>query len=86
VKISRNCHFLTPLLPTSAYVIYEWFLSWQAPELNTIHGEFLGYKISYRPRDVGEAKSVEIPIENSRATVRTIFKVSINFNFSPIEI
>ena len=46
------------------------YLSWQAPELNTIHGEFLGYKISYRPRDISEAKSVDIPIENPRATVR----------------
>ena len=24
LKISKNCHFLTPLPPTSAYVIYEW--------------------------------------------------------------
>ena len=48
------------------------YLSWQAPELNTIHGEFLGYKISHRPRDVGEAKAVEIPIDNPRATVRNL--------------
>ena len=47
------------------------YLSWQAPELNTIHGEFLGYKISYRPRDVSEVKAVDIPIENPRATVRS---------------
>ena len=45
------------------------YLSWQSPELNTIHGEFLGYKISYRPRDVSEAKAVEIPIDNPKATV-----------------
>ena len=49
------------------------YLSWQAPEMNTIHGEFLGYKISYRPRDVGEAKSVEIPIDNPGASVRIYF-------------
>ena len=24
LKISKNCHFLTPIRPTSAYVIYEW--------------------------------------------------------------
>jgi receptor-type tyrosine-protein phosphatase gamma len=45
------------------------YLSWQPPEPNSIHGEFLGYRISYRPRDVGAAKSVEVPIENPKATV-----------------
>jgi hypothetical protein len=52
------------------------YLSWQAPELNTIHGEFLGYKISYRPRDVGEGKAVEVPIDNVRATV-SLFEKSL---------
>ena len=28
LKISKNCHFLTPLPPTSAYVIYEWNLEY----------------------------------------------------------
>ena len=45
------------------------YLSWQPPEANSIHGEFLGYRISYRPRDVGAAKAVEVPIENPKATV-----------------
>jgi len=45
------------------------YLSWQPPEPNSIHGEFLGYRISYRPRDVGAAKAVEVPIENPKATV-----------------
>ena len=51
------------------------FLSWQPPDLNTIHGEFEGYKISYRPRDVAQAKAIEIPIENPKAKVRLTFKV-----------
>ena len=58
------------------------FLSWQAPDLNTIHGEFLGYKISYRPRDVGEAKAVEIPIDNPRATVRNWQKYYLQIGLS----
>ena len=53
------------------------YLSWQAPELNTIHGEFLGYKISYRPRDVSEAKAVEVPIDNPRATVSSRSSMSL---------
>jgi len=44
-------------------------LSWQPPESNTIHGEFLGYKISYRPRDLAAGKAVEITVENAKATV-----------------
>jgi hypothetical protein len=49
------------------------YLSWQPPEPNSIHGEFLGYRISYRPRDVGAAKAVEVPIENPKATVSQPF-------------
>lgn len=49
------------------------YLSWQPPELSSIHGEFLGYKISYRPRDVADSKAVEIPIDNPRATVNSMF-------------
>lgn len=49
------------------------YISWQAPDLNTIHGEFLGYKISYRPRDVNDAKAVEIPVDNPKATVSKCF-------------
>ena len=45
------------------------FISWQPPDLNTIHGEFEGYKISYRPRDIAQAKAIEIPIENPKAKV-----------------
>ena len=53
------------------------FISWQPPDLNTIHGEFEGYKISYRPRDIAQAKAIEIPIENPKAKVRVnmIFKI-----------
>ncbi|TRY66238.1 hypothetical protein TCAL_15064, partial [Tigriopus californicus] len=44
------------------------YLSWQAPETRTIHGQFLGFKLSYRPRDEPESKAVEVPIENPSAT------------------
>ena len=53
------------------------YLSWQAPELSSIHGEFLGYKISYRPRDVGDSKAVEIPIDNPKATVSRTLNLAI---------
>ncbi|XP_059092018.1 tyrosine-protein phosphatase 99A-like [Tigriopus californicus] len=48
------------------------YLSWQAPETRTIHGQFLGFKLSYRPRDEPESKAVEVPIENPSATEYTI--------------
>ena len=59
------------------------FISWQPPDLNTIHGEFEGYKISYRPRDIAQAKAIEIPIENPKAKVskRKIKNKGISSNF-----
>ncbi|XP_076236366.1 putative receptor-type tyrosine-protein phosphatase mosPTP-1 isoform X2 [Calliopsis andreniformis] len=39
---------ITSAYNTSATSI---FLAWKAPSRDTIHGEFLGYKIGYRPRD-----------------------------------
>ena len=53
------------------------FISWQPPDFTTIHGEFEGFKISYRPRDVAQAKSIEIPIENPKAKVGSLL-IEIN--------
>ena len=62
------------------------FISWQPPDLNTIHGEFEGYKISYRPRDIAQAKAIEIPIENPKAKVSKskIKNRGISFEFSSL--
>ncbi|CAB4063723.1 PTPRG [Lepeophtheirus salmonis] len=50
---------------TSSTALY---LSWQAPEESSIHGQFLGYVISYRPRDVDADEAQEVPLENPGQT------------------
>ncbi len=46
------------------------YLSWQPPEPDTIHGDFLGYRLTYRPRDVGEERAEVVELEDPKATVR----------------
>ncbi|KAF5274565.1 hypothetical protein FQA39_LY07177 [Lamprigera yunnana] len=43
------------------------FISWRPPLRQTIHGEFLGYRISYRPRDHPEEATKQIYIRNPSA-------------------
>ncbi|KAK4871891.1 hypothetical protein RN001_016015, partial [Aquatica leii] len=43
------------------------FISWRPPHHETIHGEFLGYRISYRPRDHGEEAMRDIYIRDPSA-------------------
>ena len=45
------------------------YIAWEAPEAQTVHGQFLGYKLTYRPRDEVEAEAEEVPIEDASATV-----------------
>ncbi|EEB18664.1 conserved hypothetical protein [Pediculus humanus corporis] len=40
-------------------------ISWRAPHKSTIHGEFLGYRISYRPREKADDDFKEIYIRDS---------------------
>ncbi|KAJ9581361.1 hypothetical protein L9F63_023457, partial [Diploptera punctata] len=40
-------------------------ISWKPPNRDTIHGEFLGYRIEYRPRDRGQEAVKEIYIRDS---------------------
>ncbi|XP_017785982.1 PREDICTED: tyrosine-protein phosphatase 99A isoform X2 [Nicrophorus vespilloides] len=47
-------------------------ISWRAPTLDTIHGEFLGYRITYRPRDRGADDVQEIYIRDSHVESHTI--------------
>lgn len=48
-------------------------ISWRPPHIETIHGEFLGYRISYRPRDRGSDTVNEIYIRDSSIEVRSLF-------------
>ncbi|KAF4530588.1 hypothetical protein B566_EDAN006794 [Ephemera danica] len=47
-------------------------ISWRPPHPDTIHGEFLGYRISFRPRDQGEETVKEIYIRDPSADSHTI--------------
>lgn len=57
-------------------------VSWKAPPLSTIHGEFLGYRITYRPRDKQQSEDTkEIYIRDSSVEVCDI----INLNYESAE-
>lgn len=45
------------------------FIAWKPPPLNTIYGEFLGYRITYRPRDKGTSHEKEIYIRDNSVEV-----------------
>ncbi|XP_071438889.1 putative receptor-type tyrosine-protein phosphatase mosPTP-1 isoform X2 [Hetaerina americana] len=47
-------------------------ISWKAPPKETIHGEFLGYRISYRPRDKGEKDAKETYIRDPKVESHTL--------------
>ncbi|XP_023703350.2 tyrosine-protein phosphatase 99A isoform X4 [Cryptotermes secundus] len=47
-------------------------ISWRPPHHDTIHGEFLGYRIEYRPRDRGPEAIKEIYIRDSNVDSHTI--------------
>ena len=40
-------------------------LAWQPPERKLVHGDFLGYRLSFHLRDIDEAKATVIPIEDT---------------------
>lgn len=47
-------------------------IQWKPPPKHTIHGEFEGYRITYRPRDRPEEESREVTIRGSNQTQYTI--------------
>ncbi|XP_044256979.1 tyrosine-protein phosphatase 99A isoform X2 [Tribolium madens] len=47
-------------------------ISWRPPHHETIHGEFLGYRIAYRPRDRGDEAFKEIYIRDPNVESHTI--------------
>lgn len=56
-------------------------ISWRPPHHDTIHGEFLGYRIAYRPRDRGDEAFKEIYIRDP--SVEVSCTVLINFLMKP---
>jgi len=57
---------ITTAQNTSATSIH---ISWRPPNRDTIHGEFLGYRIEYRPRDRGPDAVKEIYIRDPNVEV-----------------
>ena len=51
---------------TSSSSIY---LEWSAPAPASLHGQFLGFLLTYRPRDTSPAQSREVRITNPAVTV-----------------
>ncbi|XP_046481648.1 tyrosine-protein phosphatase 99A isoform X1 [Neodiprion pinetum] len=47
-------------------------ITWRPPNRDTIHGEFLGYRIAYRPRDRGNEDVKEIYIRDANVESHTI--------------
>lgn len=72
-----DLYFLIALVPdgkptvTMAYNMSSTsiHISWRAPHKSTIHGEFLGYRISYRPREKPDDEVKEIYIRDSNVDV-----------------
>jgi receptor-type tyrosine-protein phosphatase gamma len=56
---------------TSANTIH---LSWKPPAIDTIHGEFLGYRITYKVRDSKDSIN-EILIRESAVEVNNFIKL-----------
>merc|ERR1719471_1790638 len=59
---------------TSSSSIY---LEWSAPPPATLHGQFLGFLINYRPRDTSPTQSQEIKITNPATTSYTVTDLSV---------
>ncbi|XP_076676986.1 putative receptor-type tyrosine-protein phosphatase mosPTP-1 isoform X5 [Andrena cerasifolii] len=65
-EIPEGKPIITSAYNTSATSI---FLAWKAPSRDTIHGEFLGYRIGYRPRDKTHMEVKTIYIRDSAVDV-----------------
>ena len=48
------------------------FLAWEPPHPGTLHGEFLGYKLSYRERDLDRENNTVVDIKGPGARESTI--------------
>lgn len=54
-------------------------ISWKPPPTDTIHGEFLGYRITYRVRDKQPEDIKEIYIRDSNVEVCAV--INLNYDF-----
>lgn len=62
-------------------------ISWKAPPLSTIHGEFLGYRITYRPRDKQQTEDIkEIYIRDSSVEVCGIINMNYDSTRAPMNV
>eukprot|EP00094_Tigriopus_californicus_P012020 TCALIF_11614-PA protein Name:"Similar to Ptp99A Tyrosine-protein phosphatase 99A (Drosophila melanogaster)" AED:0.07 eAED:0.07 QI:0/0.7/0.45/0.81/1/1/11/539/1209 len=52
-------------------------ISWRPPNQKTIHGEFLGYRIAFKPRNAGAEAVKEISVKDPAITKHTIQKLAI---------
>ncbi|KAG8225881.1 hypothetical protein J437_LFUL006043 [Ladona fulva] len=52
-------------------------ISWKPPPRDTIHGEFLGYRISYRPRDKGPEVVKEIYIRDPNIQASSLYSCAM---------
>lgn len=53
-------------------------LTWRPPSMTSVHGEFLGYRIAYKPRNSAGSENVrEISINDPAVTQYTIQKLEI---------
>jgi hypothetical protein len=48
------------------------YLEWTPPAPSSLHGEFLGYLLSYRPRDASPAQAEERRLPDPTLKVRKI--------------
>ena len=59
---------------TSSDTIY---LAWQPPHPSTLHGEFLGYQLTYRERDLDKVNATLVTIKGPDVSEFTIKKLNV---------
>ncbi len=52
-------------------------MTWRPPDPSTIHGEFLGYRITYKPRDGAPDQIKEIRIKDQETEKYAIQRLQI---------
>ena len=53
------------------------YLSWEPPHTSTLHGEFLGYQLSYRERDLDRQNTTRLTIKGPTVSEFTIKNLSV---------
>nr|KAF7425833.1 hypothetical protein H0235_008271 [Vespula pensylvanica] len=73
-EIPEGKPLITSAYNTSSTSIY---LAWKPPSRDTIHGEFLGYRIGYRPRDKTNMEMKDIYIRDPAVDNHSIHNLEI---------